>query len=78
MKKYKSQSTEIPNEWDLTSSEECVYKNTNIVETAPTETAPKMYSYDVEEHSRYEYESLILAQTRADTDYIAVMTGVEL
>lgn len=76
MKKYKSQSTEQPNEWDLISSEMCVYKNTNIVESQATEVTPKMYNYDVEEYTRYEYESLVLAQTRADTDYLLIMTGV--
>jgi hypothetical protein len=76
MKNYKSQSTEQPNEWDLTSSEMCVYKNTNIVESQATEDTPKMYNYDVEEYTRYEYESLVLAQTRADTDYLLIMTGV--
>ena len=76
MKKYKSQSAIMPNEWDLDSSETCVYHNYNT--TSQDNDGIVMYFYDVEEYTRREYDSIILAQTRADTDYIAVMTGVEL
>lgn len=76
MKKYKSQSAIMPNDWDLYSSETCVYHNYNI--DSQDNDGVIMYFYDVEEYTRREYDSIILAQTRADTDYIAVMTGVEL
>lgn len=76
MKKYKSQSAIMPNEWDLDSSESCVYNNYNI--TVHENEGVIMYNYDVDEYTRKEYDSIVLAQTRADTDYIAVMTGVML
>lgn len=73
---YKSQSTDTPNEWDLESSKTTVYHNYNI--TNQEKDGVIMYDYDVNEYTRQEYESMIVAQTRADTDYIAVMMGVEL
>lgn len=76
MKKYKSQSTIMPNEWDLDSSETCVYHNYSI--TTQENDGVTMYNYEVDEYTRREYDSMVLAQTRADTDYIAVMTGVML
>ena len=76
MKKYKSQSAIIPSEWDLDSSETCVYHNYNITNQENDDVI--MYNYEVDEYTRQEYESMVLAQTRADTDYIAVMTGVML
>lgn len=76
MKKYKSQSAIMPSEWDLDSSETCVYHNYNI--TSQEKGGVTMYDYYVDEYTRREYDSMVLAQTRADTDYIAVMTGVML
>lgn len=76
MKKYKSQSAIIPSEWDLDSSETCVYHNYNITNQENDDVI--MYNYEVDEYTRQEYDSMVSAQTRADTDYIAVMTGVML
>jgi hypothetical protein len=78
MKEYKSQSTEIPKEWDLASSGTTVYNNTNIEILPAMGDTPQMYDYDVKEYTRAEYETLAVKQTRADVDYIAVITGVAL
>ena len=37
-----------------------------------------MYIYDETEYTKPEYESIVVAQTRADVDYIAIMQGVKL
>jgi type IV secretory pathway VirD2 relaxase len=78
MKQYKSESTTVPVEWDLESSKTTKYHNTNVVEIPAKEEKAKMYKYDVKEYTNSEYESFVLSQTRADTDYIAIMTGVDL
>ena len=78
MKNYKSESTEIPSEWDLTSSETTKYHNTNIVPKLLKENEPQMFEFNVEEFTKIEYEGKILEQNRADIDYIAIMTGVDL
>lgn len=59
MKTYKSESDVLPLEWDKTSSEVCVYHNTNIVEIPATDERPKHYEYDVEEYSNKEFISLL-------------------
>jgi hypothetical protein len=76
MRTYKSQSASMPSDWDLDSSATTVYKNYNI--TSADSDGITMYYYDVDEYTRIEYDSMVLMQTRADTDYIAVMMGVEL
>lgn len=65
MKTYKSQSTEIPIEWDLISSKTTIYHNINISplplkEDEPKfyESTPQSYEYDVEEYTKEEYESM--------------------
>ena len=78
MNMYKSESTVSPIEWDLTSSGTTVYHNYNIVEKPANGDKPKVYQYDVDEHTKAEYESVILEQSRADIDYLAIMTGVDL
>lgn len=55
MKRYKSESTVLPQEWDKTSSEGTVYHNTDIVEVPATENRPRMYEYTVEEYTKMEY-----------------------
>jgi hypothetical protein len=76
MRTYKSQSASMPSDWDLDSSATTVYKNYNI--TSADSDGITMYYYDVDEYTRIEYDSMVLMQTRADTDYIAVMMGVDL
>lgn len=55
MKRYVSESTVKPLEWDKTSSDAVVYHNTDIVEVPASEDTPRMYSYIVEEYTRSEY-----------------------
>ena len=66
MKRYKSESTVMPPEWDKTSSENVVYHNTEITVIPATEDKPQMYAYTVEEFTRSEfldYENENLRQT---------------
>lgn len=80
MQRRRSESTVFPETLDLTSSPTTVYVRENIMaeERGEGSTKVTMYVYDETEYSREEYDSLILAQSRADIDYIAIMTGVEL
>lgn len=55
MKRYVSESTVKPPEWDKTSSDAVVYHNTDIVEVPASEEKPRMYTYIVEEYTRSEY-----------------------
>ena len=66
MKRYKSESTVMPSEWDKTSSENVVYHNTEITVVPATEDKPQMYAYTVEEFTLsefLEYENEQLRQT---------------
>lgn len=76
MQKRKSESTVFPESLDITSSKSTVYVRENIV--AEEREGTTMYVYDETEYARAEYESLALEQTRADIDYLAIMTGVNL
>lgn len=78
MKQYKSQSTELPVEWDLVSSSSTKYHNTDIETFPPNEEGIQYHNYDVTEYTNEEYDRLVLEQTRADVDYVAIMSGVEL
>lgn len=85
----KSQSTEYPELIDTTSSKTVVYLRKNVVEkqvknevTGDTYT---MYEYDEAKLTKAEYKQYLdelslmnLEQQRADIDYIAFMTGVDL
>ena len=70
MKKYKSQSTEIPNEWDLDSSETSVYHNYNIITVPTTEVSPEMYEYMVEEYTKEEYYNYKSQQQDAENEML--------
>lgn len=80
MQRRRSESTVFPETLDLTSSPTTVYVRENIVaeERGEGSTKVTMYVYDEVEYSREEYGRLVLAQSRADIDYIAIMTGVDL
>lgn len=81
MQTRKSESTIFPIDLDLTSSPTTVYKRENIVaeeRTDQNESTVTMYVFDETEYTKAEYESIVVAQTRADVDYIAIMQGVEL
>lgn len=89
MKWYKAESTEIPDEVDTTSSKTTVYLRRNIVEKQrESEFDGKMHTYyeynevklTKEEYQQYLTEINItnIEKQRADIDYIALMTGVDL
>lgn len=81
MNKRKSESAMFPKELDLTSSDTTVYVRENIVAEERTQMNGEimtMYVFDETQYTKAEYESIIVAQTRADTDYMAIMQGVEL
>lgn len=74
MKNYKSTSTEMPPDWDATSSPEVVYHNYDVVEVPATEGNPTMYRYEVEEYTRLEYLEYKNAETMEALDLI--LSGV--
>lgn len=85
----KSKSTEYPELIDTTSSKVVVYLRKNVVEkqvkdeiTGDTRT---IYEYDEAKLTKEEYKQYLeelsildIEQQRADIDYIAFMTGVDL
>lgn len=77
----RSESTVIPTEIDDTSSRVTVYINKNIVPVNRENddgTTTTFYQFDQEVYTKEEYNRKVAAQTRADIDYLAIMTGVEL
>ncbi len=75
----KSESTVFPIELETTPT--TVYIRTNIVaeeRVNQDDSTLTMYVYDETQYTTAEYESLVVAQTRADVDYIAIMAEVEL
>lgn len=78
----KSESSIHPELTDTTSSKTTVYLRKNVEEkqredeiTGETYT---YYEYDEAKVPKAEYEKHLQEQTRADVDYIALMTGVDL
>ena len=81
MNKRKSESATFPKELDLTSSNTTVYVRSNIIPEERTQMNGEtitMYVYDETEYAKAEYESLVVAQTRADVDYIAILQEIKL
>lgn len=91
MKLYykKSQSSVYPELVDTTSSRKVVYLRKDVVEIETTDEfsgeTHTYYEYDEakitkEEYAQYlkELEIIDIQQQRADIDYIALMTGVDL
>lgn len=85
----KSQSSVKPELIDTTSSKSTVYLRKNIVEVERNDMnddiSTTFYEYDEaklnkEEYQEYlkELEIIDIQQQRADIDYIALMTGVDL
>ena len=72
MKTYKSQSAIMPNEWDLDSSETCVYHNYNVLVIPPTEYSPEMYEYTVDEYTKEEYHSYKLHKASEENEMLMV------
>ena len=89
MKWYKSESTVRPDEVDTTSSKKVVYLRRNIVEKQREDEISgetvTYYEYDETKLTKEEYaehlkglDLIDIEQQRADIDYLAIMTGVEL
>ena len=76
MKHYKSESSIRPLTWDNTSSKDCVYHNTNIVEIPAKEDTPIMFSYDVTEYSNKEYINYMDDIVSENTDAIIELAEI--
>ena len=85
----KSQSSIKPELIDTTSSKTSVYIRQNIVEVEKTNesdnTSTTFYEYDEAKLTKQEYQEYLkelsiidIQQQRADIDYIALMSGVDL
>lgn len=84
----KSESLEMPKTIDTTSSKTKVYLRKNIVKKErqdEEENLYQYYGYDEAKLTKEEYEKHLnelafsdIERQRADIDYIALMTGVEL
>lgn len=89
LKYQKSESTIYPEIIDTTSSKTVVYLRKNIsekwVEDEETSEGHIIYEYDEAKLTKPEYEQYLkeisildIQQQRADIDYIALMTGIDL
>ena len=82
----KSQSSIKPELIDTTSSKTTVYLRKNIIEiNKDDESSTTFYEYDEAKLTKEEYNQYLkelsiidIQQQRADIDYIALMTGVDL
>lgn len=85
----KSQSSNKPDLIDTTSSKKYVYLRQNVVEVNSTDEQSgedrSYFEYDEAKLTKEEYEEYLkelsildIQQQRADIDYIALMTGVDL
>ena len=85
----KSQSSVKPELIDTTSSKTTFYIRQNIVEVEKTnendDTSTTFYEYEEAKLTKQEYQEYLkelsiidIQQQRADIDYIALMTGVDL
>ncbi len=84
----KSESTTKPEVIDTTSSKTSVYLRKNIVEKERDDeegNTYQYYEYDEAKLTKEEYEKYLdelavvdIRQQRADIDYIALMTGIDL
>ena len=85
----KSQSSVKPDLVDTTSSKVVVYLRQNIVEVEKTnesdDTLTTFYEYDEAKLTKEEYQEYLkeleivdIQKQRADIDYIALMSGIDL
>ena len=82
----KSQSTVKPELIDTTSSKTTVYLRKNIIDAKQDDDYnTTLYEYDQAKLTKEEYDQYLkelsiidIQQQRADIDYIALMTGVDL
>lgn len=84
MKTYKSESDNMPKEWDTISSMRVVYHNYNVEQTKRIddidgeEREPRtVYTYDVDEYTKEEYKTYLIEKNRADIDYIMIISDIE-
>ena len=89
LKYIKSQSSVKPDLVDTTSSKVVVYLRQNIVENAKTDEMSGeesvFYEYEEAKLTKQEYQEYLkeleiidIHQQRADIDYIALMSGIDL
>lgn len=74
MIEQKSESTVYP--LPIFKDTNCVYVRSNIVEVEREDVT--FYQYDEKVYSYEEYLDMVSEQNRADIDYVAIMTEVEL
>lgn len=80
MRTYKSESDNIPIEWDTTSSKRVVYHNYNVKQIERRddiagEAEPRIaYVYDVDEYSKDEYKDYLIENLAKDI----TETGLEM
>ena len=81
----KSQSSVKPDLIDSTSSKKYVYLRKNITEIQQPDSENTFYEYQEAKLTKKEYEQYLkelsiidIQQQRADIDYIALMTGIDL
>lgn len=81
----KSESSVYPELVDTASSKKYVYLRKNIIEKQVKDNGLIMYEYEEAKLSKEEYEQYLqelsiidIQQQRADIDYIALMTGIDL
>ena len=81
----KSQSSVKPDLIDSTSSKKYVYLRKNITEIQQPDSKNIFYEYQEAKLTKKEYEQYLkelsivdIQQQRADIDYIALMTGIDL
>ena len=74
---YKSSSTIRPDDIDNTSSQFVTYLHRNVEEKTD-ENDNVYYEYDECKLTKQEYQKYLIEKQRADIDYIALMSGVDL
>ena len=77
----KVQSAAQPNELDTISSQTTVYLRKNIIAKTTTDENGETltyYEYDECKLTKAEYQAYLLEKQRADIDYIALMSDIDL
>lgn len=80
-RKAQGSQVEQPAEFDTTTSSVIVYQRRNIERVTVSNgdgSTTELWQYEEREMSRDEHVDLQIEQTRADIDFIAMETGVEL
>ena len=78
MIKQKSESTVYPLPIQKDTNRVYVHSNVVEVERESMGETVTMYQYDEDVYSYEEYLDMVSEQNRADIDYVAIMTGVDL